>query len=328
MRTGKVPENVLKRSVLKEIKNRRKEVIKGAEAGADYALLRLEMLEDIVVTTNACEAGSELSASLAIYKVGNNIACAGAVPVAVTISIVLPVSFDELQLKKYMRTMEAAAEKMGVEIVGGDTKILAGVSVPVITVTGMGKINPSESIEERKVTPGQELVVTKWIGMEGALLVVDSKEEELKERYSFQLLDHVKAMEDKMMVLSEAATAIKSGASAMHDLSEGGILAGLWEFGQKHGVGLEIDLKKIPVKQEIIEICEFYELNPYGLRSGGSMLIAADHGSNLVRDLNKIGIEASVIGRVTGENDRIIKNGDETRYLDLPQADEVYKMKF
>lgn len=328
MRTGKVPENVLKRSVLKEIKNRRKEVIKGAEAGADYALLRLEMLEDIVVTTNLYEAESELSAALAIYKAGNNLACAGAEPIVVTISMVLPVSFDEPELKKYMRSMETAAEKMGVEIAGGDTKILASVSVPVITITGIGKANPLESIEARKVIPGQELVVTKWIGMEGALLVLDSKEEELKERYSFQLLDHVKAMEGNMMVLSEAATAIKSGASAMHDLSEGGILAGLWEFGQKHGVGLEIDLKKIPVKQEIIEICEFYELNPYGLRSGGSMLIATDHGSNLVRDLNKIGIEASVIGRITGENDRIIKNGEETRYLDLPQADEIYKMKF
>ena len=328
MRIGKVPENVLKRSVLKEIKNRRKEVIKGAGAGADYALLRLEMLEDIVITTNTYEAESDLAAALAIYKAGNNLACAGAEPIAVEIAMILPVSFDEPMLKQYMKSMETAAQRMKVEIAGGDTKILKGVQVPVITVTGIGKVLPSKSMEERKVLPGQELVVTKWIGMEGALLVVNSMEERLKERYSFQLLENVKAMEDKMMVLSEAATAIKSGASAMHDLSEGGILAGLWEFGQKHGVGLEIDLKKIPVKQEIIEICEFYELNPYGLRSGGSMLIAADHGSNLVRDLNKIGIEASVIGRVTGENDRIIKNGDETRYLDLPQADEVYKMKF
>lgn len=327
MRTGKVPENVLKRSVLKEIKNRRDEVIEGAEAGADYALLRLEMLEDMVVTSNAYEAGSELAAALAVYKVGNNLACAGAEPVAVMISMVLPVSFDEPMLKKYMRSMETAAEKLGVQIAGGDTKILESVKVPVITTTGIGKVTPSESKKARKAMPGQELVVTKWIGMEGALLVVDAMEEELKKRYSFQLLENIKTMEENIMVLSEAATAIKSGASAMHDLSEGGILAGLWEFGQKHGVGLEIDLKKIPVKQEIIEICEFYELNPYGLRSGGSMLIVADHGSNLVRDLNKMGIEASVIGRVTGEKDRILRNGEETRYLDLPQADEIYKMK-
>lgn len=328
MRTGKVPENVLKRSVLKEIKNRRDEVIKGAEAGADYALLRLEMLEDIVVSTDTCEAESELAATLAIYKAGNNLACAGAVPMVVTVSMALPKGFEESELKKYMRSMEAAAEKLQVEIAGGDTKIMESVKTPVITVTGIGKVSPLETIEERKVMPGQELVVTKWIGMEGALLVVNSKEEQLKERYAFQLLENVKSMEQNMMVLSEAATAIKSGATAMHDLSEGGILAALWEFGQKHGVGLEIDLKKIPVKQEIIEICEFYELNPYGLRSGGSMLIATEHGSNLVRDLNKIGIEASVIGRITGENHRIIKNGEEHRYLDLPQADEIYKMKF
>ena len=120
---------------------------------------------------------------------------------------------------------------------------MESVKTPVITVTGIGKVSPLETIEERKVMPGQELVVTKWIGMEGALLVVNSKEEQLKERYAFQLLENVKSMEQNMMVLSEAATAIKSGATAMHDLSEGGILAALWEFGQKHGVGLEIHEK-------------------------------------------------------------------------------------
>ena len=174
---------------------------------------------------------------------------------------------------------------------------------------------------------GQELVVSKWIGMEGALLIANAKEEELQNRYPYAMLDRVMAMEHEMTVLLEAATAVKSEVSAMHDLSEGGILGGLWEFAGKHGVGLEIDIKKIPVKQEVIEICEYFELNPYALRSGGSLLMAVNNGSNLVWELNKLGIEASVIGRITDGNDRIIRNQEETRYLDLPQADEIYKMK-
>ena len=55
--------------------------------------------------------------------------------------------------------------------------------------------------------------------------------------------------------------------------------------------------------------------------------MAVNNGSNLVWELNKLGIEASVIGRITDGNDRIIRNQEETRYLDLPQADEIYKMK-
>lgn len=328
MKTGKVPINILKRSIIKELTQTNSEVLKGAEAGADYALLRLEMLEDIVVTTNIYEAFDKMMAALAIYKAGNNIACSGATPVAVTVSMTLPSTFSEASLKEYMQAMNEAARELKVEIAGGDTRVSEHVQVPVLTVTGIGKADRHNGMEERKVCAGQELVVSKWIGMEGALLLVNAKEEELQTRYPYAMLDRVKAMEHEMTVLTEAATAVKSDVSAMHDLSEGGILGGLWEFAQKHSVGLEIDLKKIPVKQEIIEICEFYELNPYALRSGGSLLMAVNNGSNLVWELNKLGIEASVIGRITDGNDRIILNQEEKRYLDLPQTDEIYKIKF
>lgn len=326
MKTGKVPVNILKRSIINEIKQKNKEVFKGAGVGADYALLRLKALEDIVVTTNIYEASNSLSAALAVYKAGNNMACSGAVLIAVTVSMTLPVEFQESELKAYMKAMDDAAEKLQVEIAGGDTRISENVQVPILTVTGIGRVSAENSMEERKVCAGQELVVSKWIGMEGALLIVNAKEEELQNRYPYAMLDRVMAMEHEMTVLLEAATAVKSEVSAMHDLSEGGILGGLWEFAGKHGVGLEIDIKKIPVKQEVIEICEYFELNPYALRSGGSLLMAVNNGSNLVWELNKLGIEASVIGRITDGNDRIIRNQEETRYLDLPQADEIYKM--
>lgn len=327
MKTGKVPVNILKRSIINEIKQKNKEVFKGAGVGADYALLRLKALEDIVVTTNIYEASNSLSAALAVYKAGNNMACSGAVLIAVTVSMTLPVEFQESELKAYMKAMDDAAEKLQVEIAGGDTRISENVQVPILTVTGIGRVSAENSMEERKVCAGQELVVSKWIGMEGALLIANAKEEELQNRYPYAMLDRVMAMEHEMTVLLEAATAVKSEVSAMHDLSEGGILGGLWEFAGKHGVGLEIDIKKIPVKQEVIEICEYFELNPYALRSGGSLLMAVNNGSNLVWELNKLGIEASVIGRITDGNDRIIRNQEETRYLDLPQADEIYKMK-
>ena len=326
MKTGKVPVNILKRSIINEIKSKNTEVIQGAGVGADYALLRLKALEDIVVTTNAYEAANPLAAALAVYKAGNNLACSGARPVAVTVSMVLPPEFQEAELKSYMKAMNEVAERLQVEIVGGDTRISPNVRVPMLTITGIGYVNNENPMEERKVCAGQELVVTKWIGMEGAVLIAKAREKELQERYPYALLERVQIMEHEMSVLVEAATAVKSDVSAMHDLSEGGILGGLWEFAGKHGVGLEIDMKKIPVKQEIIEICEHYELNPYALRSGGSLLMAVNHGSNLVWELNKLGIEATVIGRITDGNDRILRNQEETRYLDLPQADEIYKM--
>jgi hydrogenase maturation factor len=91
-------------------------------------------------------------------------------------------------------------------------------------------------------------------------------------------------------------------------------------------VGLEVTLKSIPIRQETIEICEAYDLSPYQLISSGSLLITIDNGNNLVRELQKQGIPATVIGNVKSGNDRVILNGEERRFLERPQTDELYKV--
>ena len=111
----------------------------------------------------------------------------------------------------------------------------------------------------------------------------------------------------------------------MHDVTEGGIFGALWEIAEASGVGLEIDLKKIPLKQETVEICEFFGINPYELISSGSMLMAAEDGNGLVMELEKAGIPAVVIGKATDSNDRVLLNEDERRFLEPPKTDELYK---
>lgn len=112
----------------------------------------------------------------------------------------------------------------------------------------------------------------------------------------------------------------------MHDITEGGIFGALWELAEGAGTGLDVDLKRIPIRQESVEVCEQFGINPYLLMSSGSMLIAADNGPALVRALEKEGIHGAVIGRATCGNDRILRNGEEIRYLDRPQSDELYKI--
>ena len=113
---------------------------------------------------------------------------------------------------------------------------------------------------------------------------------------------------------------------SVHDLSSGGVFAALWEMAERAGCGLTVELKKIPVRQETIEICEFFEVNPYETLSGGSLLIATDKPQALIGSLQAKGIPAALIGRLVQGNDRIIINDDEQRFLDLPQADEIHKV--
>ncbi|MDE7006661.1 MAG: hydrogenase maturation factor, partial [Lachnospiraceae bacterium] len=151
-------------------------------------------------------------------------------------------------------------------------------------------------------------------------------EEELLKRYPAALITEAKGFMDRFSVLPEAAIALKSGVYAMHDVRNGGIFGALWELSQKIGVGLSVFLKEIPIRQETVEICEYFDLNPYELLSGGCLLMAAENGLKLKQELEKAGIPASVVGRTNGGNDKLVQNGDEGRYLTMPAQDEIWKV--
>ena len=125
--------------------------------------------------------------------------------------------------------------------------------------------------------------------------------------------------------MPDSKVAMEIGASAMHDVTEGGIFGALWEMAAASGVGLTVDLKKIPLRQETIEICEVFDINPYMLISSGSLLIGTNHGYQLVQELERAGIHAAVIGYATEGNDRVVINGEERRYLEPPKTDELFR---
>ena len=103
-------------------------------------------------------------------------------------------------------------------------------------------------------------------------------------------------------------------------------VAALWDISARYGFGLEVDLKKIPIRQETVEITNHLGVNPYLMLSGGSLLMVAEDGEALCRAFSAAGINSEIIGFTTDKNDKIIKNDDETRYLDKPQPDEILKM--
>ena len=197
---------------------------------------------------------------------------------------------------------------------------------PLISLTGVGKMKKEELLVTSGVEPGEDLVVTKWIGLEGTSIAAKEREAVLLERFAPAFVETAKQFDQYLSVLPEAKIAKAWGASAMHDITEGGVFGALWEMGSGSDVGLDIDLKSIPIRQETVEVCEALGLNPYILMSSGSMLISTRDGHGLVRELSKAGIHAAVVGKATQGNDRILRNGEDTRYLDKPQSDELYKI--
>lgn len=324
MREGKISESVLKRSVLKKIKTHRDEVVSGAGVGKDCAILTFSEGYDTVVSTTPVTAPAEDISTYAVPMALNNIAVAGAEPVGVMLAVMLPGGTEETVLQTMMERAEEVCRINGIEIIGGHTEVVPGITEPVMTVTGVGKRRRGEEDSQMGVRAGQEIVVSKWIGLEGTVRLARERREELCTRYPARMIEQAASYDRYLSVIPEAATAIKSGVCGMHDVSRGGIFGALWELAQRAGVGLEIDLKKIPIKQETIEICEFFELNPYELLSGGCLIMTVDNGEELLAALKREHIPAVIIGRTTDGNDRVIYNEDEKRYLDRPKADQIY----
>lgn len=326
MKVGKVPEAVLKRSVLRQIRTNRPEVLSGASVGEDCAAVALQEDEMFVLSTDPITGTAKDIGHLAIQITLNDLASAGAEPIGVMLTFLLPEKLSEAKLRHMMEQAEAAAHAANVQIIGGHTEVTRVVNQPVISVVGVGKAKKGRLISTAGARPGMDVIVTKWIGLEGTSIIAKEREEELLTHYPRHLVDEAKGFDAYLSVLPEAKVAVESGVSAMHDVTEGGIFGALWEMAESAGVGLDIDLKKIPIRQETVEVCEYFDINPYELISSGSMLMAASDGNGLVRALEAAGIPAVCIGKVTDGNDRVLLSGEERRFLEPPKTDELYKV--
>lgn len=326
MKVGKLPENVLVRSVFKQLHTKRPEILQGAGVGEDCAAMILAEDEMFVVSTDPITGTTQDIGRVGMMVTLNDLASAGAEPVGVLLTALLPENIKESHIRSMMQQIDAECQKYNVQVMGGHTEVTRAVNQPILTVTGIGKVKKGQMISTGGARPGDDIVVTKWIGIEGTTILAKEKEEELLTRYPRAIIETAKEMDQYLSVVSEAAIAVKSGVSAMHDVTEGGIFGAFWEMAEASGVGLEIDIKKIPIRQETVEVCEFFGINPYELISSGSMLMASADGNKLVRDLNEAGIPAVVVGKATEGNDRVLMNQDERRFLEPPKSDEIYKV--
>lgn len=325
MKLGKVSDSILKRTVLKQIKFKRDEIVSGAGIGEDCALFTCSADEMMVSCMQEAAVATPADMERLVIKCANNLATSGAEPIACMVTYILPERATEEKLKKLMESASATAKNLGMQIAGGQTSVSPYVLQKLAVVTGYGKVKKDNYRTTKGAKPGQDIVISKWIGLEGTSILANRKAEELQSRYPLYLIEEAKGFDKYMSIIPEAATAMKSGVCVMHDASEGGIMAALWELADSSGVGLTIELKKLPIRQETVEVCEFCNANPYELLSGGCLVMTAQDGDALVEALNREGIPAVVVGKITDSNDRVIYNEDEKRFLDKPKMDEIHR---
>lgn len=327
MEIGKLKESVLKRSVIKQLHVKRPEVGNGPGIGEDCATLQVGPDEEIVMSTDPITGTASDIGELAVTVSINDLASAGAEPIGILLTVLLTPRMRESKLKAIMEQVDNACKRYNVQVMGGHTEVTEAVNQPLISVTAVGKVKKGCMVSTGGAKPDMDIVITKWIGLEGTSIIAKDHEEELLTRLPQGLIDTAKGFDQYLSVLPESRVAVEHGVAAMHDITEGGIFGALWEMGEASGVGIDVDLKAIPVKQETIEVCEFFGINPYELISSGSMLIATNDGNGLVRKLADAGVAAAIIGKSNSSNDKRVISGDEVRFLEPPKADALYSVE-
>lgn len=263
----------------------------------------------------------------------NELAAQGVHVGSAEIRIEIPADMDKSRMHSIRNHIAKAMEKLETEDFQLEELHIAGekcaaLRVPQIVITAAGETDQKERIADALLTAraGQDIVYAGWAGLEGMLRIIGEKEAELRERFTPAFIGQMKAYDSELCGLSKIAVADAMGVSVIRQVSRGGILASLWDLAKDTELGLNLDLKKIAVRQETIEVCEHFRLNPYQLASGGSFLMLTENGEALADALNQKGIQAAVIGQLTDSNDKIIHNGEDMRYIDRPAPDELMKV--
>lgn len=196
--------------------------------------------------------------------------------------------------------------------------------------------------------PGQDLVAVGLAALHGTAALAKELEEELAGRYGRHFIRRMKGCAaaysigklgevlgisgitgesqgaEILGVTKMCEGAEIPGITEIQKAGEGGVLAALWELAADHRAGFHVWLRDIPILQESIELCETFDLNPYRLHSGGSYLVVADNGLDVVRHLTQRNIRAAVIGKVEPGIKRLIDTGEGVSFLERPKRDELY----
>jgi len=327
MLPGKVPPEILQKIVFEKLGVRDPDVLLGPKLGEDAAVIRIGGQVIIAATDPITGAVADVG-WLAVHVNANDIATFGVAPRWFLASIILPSSSTTDQLQSIMKQIDGACKTLGIAVAGGHSEITEGIDRPIIAGFMMGIADDGNYVTSSSAKPGDSIIVTKTVGLEGTSILAKEGEAYLAGKIPSTTIVHAQQLRNQISVVAEGLAAFETGyVTAMHDPTEGGFSNGLHELCDASNVGFEIYSDAIPVDPSTHIICSELDISPLDLISSGSMIICCknEHVNEIVNTIRTRGIEVTVIGTIV-ENPkrRILVTESDGIPLQRPKTDALW----
>lgn len=321
---GKLPAEVLE-ALLRELGPLPPAVLVGPRVGEDACVIDLGVGALVATSDPITFSGSEVGRATVIIN-ANDIAVMGARPRWFLATVLLPEGTFEHEVKSLFDEMGRALDKVGAHLVGGHTEVTSAVRWPVIVGHMLGVSVGSRVITTAGVSPGQAIVQIGPVPVEGAAILARLASDTAAGVSPHILRAAAAATDDPGLSVVEAALeAADLGATAMHDLTEGGLAGGLWELAGAAQVAVTVDRDAVAWFGPGVEVCRALGADPWATLASGSLLAALSQADarHAIEQLTLNGHQASVIGMATSGRGVYDRAG---RLLERPSRDEVARL--
>ncbi len=324
MQVGKITSSRLQKTVLNRITHHREDVLVNSGLGEDSAVVDFGE-EVLAISSDPITGAGQKAGYLSVHVACNDLAATGAEPIGIQVVLLLPPSIEDTEISDLMEEIDKTAGDLGVQILGGHTEILSEVSRSLIVVTAIGRAKRDKYVATGGAKPGDEIILTKGVGLEGAFILANDFTDYLQEKgVSKAAIEEAVNYQKNLSVLPEGLIAAEHGVNSMHDITEGGLYGALSEMSQAADLGFILEKNSNMIPEAVEEITNKLHIDPYGLISSGSMLISLPEADELMHKLSERDISAFRVGKITSD-DRLVRENGICYELTWQGGDELWE---
>lgn len=276
---------------------------------ADGAVLDVPAGQRVVVSTDAFVVtprrfpGGSIG-DLAVNGTVNDLACMGATPAGIALSLVVEEGLAMAELREIVADVAKAAAEAGVPVVTGDTKVVERGAADgcYLTTTGVGFVPTDVDLDARRVQPGDAVVVSGTIGDHGIAVIIARGELALDAEVRSDTAALHRLVADLLIEIPETRW--------LRDPTRGGVASACNELAAACGFGVDLVEAEVPVRPVVGGACEMLGLDPLHIANEGKLVavVPADRAHDAVECMRRHheGVDAAAIGRITDEHPGLV----------------------